>query len=296
MLFLFFFLLFLLSCSCTPDPYTVLGISNHASAKEIKEAFKRQARIYHPDKNPQADQSTMSSKMAEINAAYDVLSDENKRKVFDRTGKVGGEEDRYREQQHVDPFFGQFFGSNNNGFFKGEEESASESVPIYSFNFEHLVEKDSMNVWMIEVVAQWCHVCKRIAPVWEDFILKTKGMVRVGRISHDADPGFTQKLNVRTVPHIFASFKGKLVSLNAKNSYENLNVDMLMEFAGTQFENAPVVYSVNQLDAFFSNVPTRMKVLLIATKKAIPFIFKSVAHKNRGIIVLLTACYSRYWH
>jgi len=68
------------------DYYEVLGISRTASKAEIKQAFRRLAREYHPDVSKHADAET---KFKEINEAYDVLSDDEKRARYDRFGHAG---------------------------------------------------------------------------------------------------------------------------------------------------------------------------------------------------------------
>lgn len=64
------------------NPYDVLGVQKSASAKEIKAAFRRLAKQYHPDQRP--DDPQAQEKFAEINQAYEIIGDEEKRKAFDR--------------------------------------------------------------------------------------------------------------------------------------------------------------------------------------------------------------------
>lgn len=64
------------------DPYDVLGVPKSASAKEIKAAFRRLAKKYHPDQRP--DDPRAKERFAEVNQAYEILGDEEKRKAYDR--------------------------------------------------------------------------------------------------------------------------------------------------------------------------------------------------------------------
>src|SRR5215212_652316 len=66
------------------DYYEILGIKKDAKADEIKKAYRRLARKHHPDVNP--NDKISEDKFKDVQEAYDVLSDEKKRKVFDRFG------------------------------------------------------------------------------------------------------------------------------------------------------------------------------------------------------------------
>ncbi len=70
------------------NPYDVLGVSRSASEAEIKKAFRKLAKTYHPDRN--ADDPKAKDKFAEVNSAYEILGDADKRKQFDR-GEIDAE-------------------------------------------------------------------------------------------------------------------------------------------------------------------------------------------------------------
>ena len=88
------------------DYYEVLGINRNASADEIKSAFRKLSKKYHPDLNP--DDPTAEEKFKEINEAYQVLSDAEKKQRYDQFGHAG-----------VDPNYGAgagYGGFNASGF------------------------------------------------------------------------------------------------------------------------------------------------------------------------------------
>ena len=69
------------------DYYEVLGLQKGASDDEIKKAFRKLAMKYHPDRNP--DDKAAEEKFKEINEAYAVLSDAEKKEKYDRFGHAG---------------------------------------------------------------------------------------------------------------------------------------------------------------------------------------------------------------
>ena len=109
--------------------YDTLEISENASQDEIKKAYRKLARKYHPDINKD---SGAEEKFKEINAAYEVLSDENKKAQYDRFGDTmfGGQNfhDFSRSQgsgANLDDILASIFGQggfgagNGSGFFGG---------------------------------------------------------------------------------------------------------------------------------------------------------------------------------
>jgi molecular chaperone DnaJ len=73
--------------AATKDFYNILGVAENASADEIKKAYRRLAKKFHPDANPNDTQA--AERFKEISEAYSVLSDEQKRKQYDQMRKYG---------------------------------------------------------------------------------------------------------------------------------------------------------------------------------------------------------------
>ncbi|CAN4088709.1 unnamed protein product [Withania somnifera] len=120
--------------SSSSDLYSVLNVSRNATLQEIKASYRKLARKYHPDMNkgPGAEE-----KFKEISAAYEVLSDEEKRSSYDRFGEAGlrGEYDVPGSgPQGVDPFevFSEYFGESS-AFFGGSGRSGG-----FNFDFKNM--------------------------------------------------------------------------------------------------------------------------------------------------------------
>ena len=94
------------------DYYDILGVPRNADEKEIRQAYRRLARQHHPDVNP-GDEAA-AERFKSINAAYEVLSDADKRAKYDRYG------DRWEQAEHFEQHgggrdFSQFFRGGNFG-------------------------------------------------------------------------------------------------------------------------------------------------------------------------------------
>ena len=100
------------------DYYEILGVSRTATKAEIKKAYRRLAMKYHPDRNPGDKEAEEKFKL--INEAYQVLSDDEKRAIYDRYGKEGLEGRGYRPNYDFNDIFDMF--SEIFGGFDFEEE------------------------------------------------------------------------------------------------------------------------------------------------------------------------------
>uniref|UniRef100_A0A8C9ZEH4 DnaJ homolog subfamily B member 11 n=1 Tax=Sander lucioperca TaxID=283035 RepID=A0A8C9ZEH4_SANLU len=130
------------------DFYQILGVSKSASIRDIKKAYRKLALQLHPDRNP--DDPKAQDKFADLGAAYEVLSDEEKRKQYDTYGEDGLKEGHHGSHNDI---FSSFFGDF--GFmFGGNRQQQDRNIPrgnditldlevtleeVYSGNFVEVV-------------------------------------------------------------------------------------------------------------------------------------------------------------
>lgn len=111
------------------DYYKTLGITKSATDKEIKTAYRKMARKYHPDVNP--DDKDAHKKFQEVNEANEVLSDPDKRKKYDQYGENWKHADQFKNAQQSQQSqqswgqqdFGGGFGGYSNEDFDGQDYS-----------------------------------------------------------------------------------------------------------------------------------------------------------------------------
>ena len=101
------------------DYYATLGVSKTASGKEIKKAFRKLAREFHPDNNP-AD-AVAEARFKEVNEAYDTLSDDDDRKEYDHAREMGyfvGDPGGHQQYVRVEDIFGGRAAAGGGGGFQ----------------------------------------------------------------------------------------------------------------------------------------------------------------------------------
>jgi molecular chaperone DnaJ len=118
--------------------YEVLKVSKDCSGTELKKSYRKLAMKYHPDRNP--DDKAAEDKFKVVNEAYQVLSDEEKRSIYDRYGKAGLEGQGGMgggfgggNMDDIMDMFNSMFGGSSGGFGRQSRRDPSQK---YALDFE----------------------------------------------------------------------------------------------------------------------------------------------------------------
>ncbi|CAN6935924.1 unnamed protein product [Brassica oleracea] len=142
----------LMTFSLRKSYYDVLQVPKGASDEHIKRAYRKLALKYHPDKNPGNDEATR--KFADINNAYEVLSDEEKREIYNKYGEEGLKQHAANGGRggggggmNMQDIFSQFFGGG--GSMEEEEKvvKGDDVIVELEATLEDLYMGGSMKVW-----------------------------------------------------------------------------------------------------------------------------------------------------
>ncbi|MCE5198133.1 molecular chaperone DnaJ [bacterium] len=148
------------------DYYETLGVSRDASPNDIKRAFRRLAREHHPDVNNGDKES--EARFKEINEAYPVLSDPEKKEVYDRYGHSGFEQPQYgsgfggfQDFGGIGDIFDMFFGGGQ-GVGAAGQRSAAERGNDLRYDLEMTLEEAAHGVQHTIKVTRMelCDVCE----------------------------------------------------------------------------------------------------------------------------------------
>jgi len=199
----------LISLTAATDFYKLLGISRNASHKEIKKAYRQKSLEFHPDKNKE---EGAAEKFAEIAHAYEVLSDEEKKEIYDREGEEGLKRHEEGDMRGGgDPFsdmfnhFGFNFGGGGRNRDDGQRRTESVQIPL-RLDLKQLYNGEILEVQYIREV-----LCRN----WEECMRNdsTCSGPGVKVVRQQLAPGFVQQMET-SAPQCVA--RGKSWRSNCK--------------------------------------------------------------------------------
>jgi molecular chaperone DnaJ len=190
------------------DYYEVLGVQRSADLKDIKKSFRSLARKYHPDMNP--NDPSAEDKFKEVAEAFEVLSDDEKRSLYDRYGHEGLSGASFRDfsGMGLDDLFGGFgiFENLFNAFGGGTQARTSRSRARRGqdvrLNIDLSFDEAMKGIMKSIKVPNWaqCPVCHGNRVKQGESLIKCSTCDGVGEVRQVQRTAFGQMINITTCP------------------------------------------------------------------------------------------------
>lgn len=139
-------------------PYETLGVDSTSSSNDIRKAYRKLSVMFHPDKNPGEEEKALADlAFKDIVAAHDILSDPEKRAIFDDMGGAEAPESFNSQAAYEE------YGKKNHDNFYGGHKFIH---PLTESLWERRVGSGD-TVWLIEFYAPWCGACQSFIPTFK---------------------------------------------------------------------------------------------------------------------------------
>lgn len=261
------------------DPYKVLGIHKSATVPDIKRAYKQLAKEWHPDKN---DDPSAPDRFMEITQAYELLTDPERRKMFDNFGRV--EEARPRRESHYRPF--ETFDDVISGFrfkFNDRDITLFHKLSITTRAFENiLVPKSFRTPHLLLFYSDWCFACLQVEPVWRRIMEELEPIgVGIATVHAENEKALARKAGVSALPCLVLLSDGRI-----SNYKESLySVQKIVEFVRYKmpYKMVPVVTdeNVNSFLSGWSDNKIRALVFQRTESLRLRYLITAFYHRER---------------
>ncbi|TNN17846.1 DnaJ subfamily C member 16 [Schistosoma japonicum] len=251
------------------DYYDVLGVSRSASPLEIKTAYRKLAKKWHPDKNPT---DNANKRFIEINEAYEVLSNPKKRHEYDTFGRVHSDGSSPppghfpHRHEFVHSAFEELF-----DFFPGFSRAPQFSVNVVNIDFRsyrltHLPRSRTVPLFIFGY-SDFCFPCRQVRPIWSQLADELTSLgVTVASVNLEHDSALRDELRVFHVPSVTMIVDGQITYYSRGDFSHNSLIDALRSaimksnpshskalptFLSTTIDT-PLIQSISDYDTFIS--------------------------------------------
>lgn len=246
------------------DPYKIFGVGRSVSQAEIKKAYKRLVKEWHPDKNKDPGAEDMFIK---ITKSYEILSNEDRRANYDRYGQMEDNQP-FGQSQHQGfrHFHDSFYFDESFFHFPRSRDFADSKYLLHHAQYNSEVLPNSFKrPYLIKVTSEWCFACIHIEPVWREVVQDLEPLgVGIGIVDMGYERRLANQLGAHRAPSILGVVNGRVtffhqavVRENLKQFVEDLLPTRLVEkvtdqnflsFLGSwQVENKPTLLLFDQL-------------------------------------------------
>ncbi|CAF4365391.1 unnamed protein product, partial [Rotaria sp. Silwood2] len=284
-----YFLLYLSNLSAKTNdfnPYEVLGLTRTASDKEIRLAYKRLARYWHPDKNSEPNAHEQFTK---INAAYEILSDSIKRQNYDDYGTTSQDNQRGFNTNHFrDSYdiFREHFGSDFN-FFQESPSGAKKIIHLREF-LNNILPNSDKKPYVLFGSTNFCLHCREPLRLFRS-LEKQFNDVGIGTAEFNTkDQRLSNELGILNAPSLCVISQRRVYHFNDHGKFNQYTETNIKEFVRKSIPIQRYIKTLRTPDDLLSlissyNETNRIHAILITKQKAprLKFVIACLQHLSR---------------
>jgi len=250
-------------------PYEVLGIHRSSTPQEIKKAYKRLAKEWHPDKNDAPD---AKDKFVDLTKAYEILNDPERRRNYDNYG-ITEDTPNFRQRHDYsqynrfgDPFehLQDIFGGKFRGFGGGggaKDNLFHRQSITYKAYSNTLMPNSYKQPYLLLFYSDWCFSCAQVMPIWQKLVEELEPIgFGVATVHTEHEREMARKIGVKELPHLVLLTDGKVTHYRESI----LSVVKVLEFVRRKLPYK-LVERINDdnVDSFLNGwMDNRVRVLL----------------------------------
>ena len=306
----------LITCLAGEDYYRTLGIPRNADEKAIRKAFKKLTLKYHPDKNLD-NKEEAEKQFMKIANAYEVLSDSEKRKIYDKHGEEGLKQHTQGQQQgnpfNTEDIFAQFFGGrgggggrsnfhfnfntggggggfNQQGFHQQHHQQQERFEPLYEktdvveLNLGNLKQLYRRNeIWMIHFYKPSDKKSRDMKDEWINLANKLYGIIKIAAVNCEDDEELCEEYEVKQIPTILCFPDNTALKhevYKGEKTYQKIS-----DFAVSKMQSFVRFVNSKNFEEFLEAEPDSVKVLLFTEKKSTPPLLKALSKEFKGKVL-----------
>lgn len=189
------------------DPYKTLGIKRSASAQDIRKIYKQLAKEWHPDKSADP---TAEAKFVQIKQAYELLSDPDRRLLYDQKG-ITEEKDRPEHAPFQSHPFEDLFVQHGHFNFQENDITFFHKLSITTRQYDKIVvPKSARTPTLIFVYTDWCFPCLQSAPYIRKLVdyLEPLGVSLI-TVHSGRETSLARRLNIHSLPMLSLLLDGQ---------------------------------------------------------------------------------------
>ena len=298
---------------CKKDYYKILEVDRSATQEQIKKKFKKLSLKYHPDKNKKNPEAA-KQKFIEVANAYEVLSDPEKKKIYDIHGEEAVNEHTARENTggrggfntggSFEDIFNQFFGGGHRGHgghgghggrgggnFQGgfrqnmhhqeeEEKNYFENTDVINLKMNNLSKLYGRSqIWFILFFNANEQEFESLKEMWKTLAEKCYGIFKVAVVNCKFDEEICEEFSIRKTPLIVYFPE----SSDNEEVYRGIKKwEEIFKFGAVKMQSFVRSINSENYGDFITSNPTQHKVILFTSRKTTPPLLKALSKHFKG--------------